>query len=429
MQDDTTETIEALDTIILGAGIAGLSAARCLAEAGKRVLVLEARATPGGRMRTVATAQGPVELGAEFVHGRPPELLALIEEAGFALQEAEGQQLCFLGGSVQPCPEDDATWSLLDAMAATAATEPDMCFDAYLARGNASAEDKARARGYVEGFNAADAREIGIASLAKQQQAEDAIEGHRAARLERGYQALAEYVLSRAQAAGATFLFNTAAQAITWQQGTCTVRAADGRQWTAATVICALPLGVLQQQGAMCFDPAPAAALAAVHSLAPGIVQRIVFEWTERWWAASHPDMHFLFVRGQRPPTWWTTSPRASALLTGWVGGPQAKVDAAALVQEALRTLEQVFERAPGSLDGMLKAVHSVHWNSEPYTLGAYSYAPAGAAGAPGILATPVENTLFFAGEHTDTTGHPGTVHGALRSGLRAAGQVLAVRR
>jgi hypothetical protein len=44
-------------------------------------------------------------------------------------------------------------------------------------------------------------------------------------------------------------------------------------------------------------------------------------------------------------------------------------------------------------------------------------------------MTEPVEDTLFFAGEHTDITGHWGTVHAAMRSGLRAAEQVISVRR
>ena len=72
------------DCLVLGAGIAGLAAGRQMAEAGQRVLVLEARERVGGRLLTVYPGgeETPVELGAEFVHGRPPELLALLDEAG-----------------------------------------------------------------------------------------------------------------------------------------------------------------------------------------------------------------------------------------------------------------------------------------------------------------------------------------------------------
>jgi protoporphyrinogen oxidase len=79
-----------MDTLIIGGGIAGLSAARHLAEAGLRVTLLEARDHLGGRIYTRHTAQFPVELGAEFVHGRPQEILGLAAEAAVPLVQVEG---------------------------------------------------------------------------------------------------------------------------------------------------------------------------------------------------------------------------------------------------------------------------------------------------------------------------------------------------
>src|SRR5688572_9181043 len=74
----------ASDVLVLGAGMAGLSAARELSHRGVRVTVLEARARTGGRILTedVPGWSTPVELGAEFVHGRPRELFELIDVAG-----------------------------------------------------------------------------------------------------------------------------------------------------------------------------------------------------------------------------------------------------------------------------------------------------------------------------------------------------------
>jgi monoamine oxidase len=68
---------------------------------------------------------------------------------------------------------------------------------------------------------------------------------------------------------------------------------------------------------------------------------------------------------------------------------------------------------------------HTHDWHADEYARGAYSYVPAGALDAPERMAWPVEDTLYFAGEHTDTSGHWGTVHAALASGMRAARQVL----
>src|SRR3954469_7962281 len=73
--------------IILGAGAAGLSAAHELSEARVEVLVLEARQRLGGRIYTADNSHGaPVELGAEFIHGKPPVLCTLIERAGLAIK-------------------------------------------------------------------------------------------------------------------------------------------------------------------------------------------------------------------------------------------------------------------------------------------------------------------------------------------------------
>ena len=74
----------------------------------------------------------------------------------------------------------------------------------------------------------------------------------------------------------------------------------------------------------------------------------------------------------------------------------------------------------------LLEAEYIHDWQSDPFSRGAYSYGKVGADGAQEALASPVENTLFFAGEATDTGGHNGTVHGAVASGVRAAREILA---
>src|ERR1700760_3697498 len=81
------------DVLVLGAGIAGLAAARALAQRGMRPLVPEARDRVGGRILSLQTSYGIVELGAEFVHGREPHLWALIEEAQAKTVERDGSIL------------------------------------------------------------------------------------------------------------------------------------------------------------------------------------------------------------------------------------------------------------------------------------------------------------------------------------------------
>ncbi len=143
------------DCIVLGAGVAGLAAARVLAEAGKRVLVLEARNRVGGRLltETIPGLDTPVELGAEFVHGRPPELLALLDEAGLATYETAGADMRFDQGGLRAAGDDDgAAFALLDELRET---DPDRSFEEFLKARQAPEADARRARQYVEGSGCA----------------------------------------------------------------------------------------------------------------------------------------------------------------------------------------------------------------------------------------------------------------------------------
>jgi monoamine oxidase len=97
----------------------------------------------------------------------------------------------------------------------------------------------------------------------------------------------------------------------------------------------------------------------------------------------------------------------------------------APLLPSSLETLAKVFNRPVAELQGLLSSWHTHDWLADPYAGGAYSYVPVGALDAPERMTHPVEDTLYFAGEHTDVTGHWGTVHAALQSGTLAAERLL----
>jgi monoamine oxidase len=191
-----------------------------------------------------------------------------------------------------------------------------------------------------------------------------------------------------------------------------------------------LPLGVLQA-GSVSFVPEPAAVLAHARRMRMGAALRVTLIFDARFW----PDgMSFLFTPQLTPAVWWTSMPERSPIITGWVGGPAAEGlqrgvraagDSDALLAICLRSLSSVFRIPEQALMQRLTSWHAHDWTSDPHALGAYSYAPVDAVDASEKMAVPVAGTLYFAGEHTDTTGHWGTVHGALRSGLRAARQIL----
>lgn len=407
------------DVIVIGAGVAGLAAARVCAEAGLQVIVLESSERVGGRIRTQRVGEVVVELGAEFVHGQAPELIALIEEAGLTTYERTGDFLLRTedGFALREDHEDAVLESLKEYAG------EDCSFVEYVDALGLRPEERAAEIGYVEGFNAADAREASVIALGRQQVAEDAIEGGRNWRVLEGYDRVPTYVAHRVTGAGGEIVFGARVEAVDWGEETVRVET-DDTCYRARRVVVAVPLGVLH--GAVIqFKPSGLAWEKA--RLSMGDVCRVTMIFEQRLWPAG---MSFLLTPALLPGVWWTAHPAQSASLTGWVGGPRA-LTLLSLQQEELETacvdaVAAALGRSSGEIREGLVALLTVDWRGEDGARGAYSWVRVGGAEDSAAMAAPVANRLYFAGEHTDVTGHWGTVHGALRSGLRAGGQVVA---
>ncbi len=419
------------EVLVIGAGMAGLTAARALAEAGRSVLVIEAQGRIGGRILTRRVGDDAIELGAEFIHGRPPELWALIAEAGLETYERGGTQFCFDDDGLRDCSgEMEDSFAPLEALETFAG--PDMSFAAYLDREQVPEERRGRVVGYVEGFNAADHREISALSLGVQQKAEEESEGDRVWRLRGGYDQLTEYLAQRIRERGGRIALETPVQEIRWKAGRVEAIHAGGN-FVASQAVVTLPLGVLQG-GRVKFSPQPETVFAAMDGLRMGQARRFTLVFRERFWAklpqpAGLSGMGFFFSFAAMPPVWWTPHPETAATITGWVGGPRSAaldgMGAEELGSEACSTLARIFGIKTEAVAAMLLECCTHDWRHDPFALGAYSYVAAGGLETSHRMQEPVERTLFFAGEHTDVTGHWGTVHAAMRSGLRAAAQVL----
>jgi monoamine oxidase len=421
-------TTQAIDVLIIGAGMAGLTAARALAEAGRKVLVLEARERIGGRILTRHVGSEAIELGAEFIHGRPPELWALIAEAGLEIYQRDGNQACFEDGALGDCGSEMRTVfeQLEDFKGA------DMSFAAYLDREAIPIEERSRLISYVEGFNAADHREISIAALGIQQKAEDASGSDRSYSLRTGYAELPDYLAQRIVKSGSTIQTGVAVREIRWKPGRVEALT-DIAAITASQAIITLPLGVLQNKDVK-ITPQPEDVFEAASKLRMGQARRFTLHFRERFWEHLQPQpalagLSFLFSFNEMPPVWWTPHPKTSNTITGWIGGPRsaelAEMDEEELGRRACLTLAKIFSLDADKLRTVLAGCYSHDWQQDIYSRGAYSYVGAGGLDASRQMTISVENTLFFAGEHTDITGHWGTVHAAMRSGLRAAEQIL----
>jgi monoamine oxidase len=424
------------DVVVVGAGMAGLTAARSLAEAGLKVLVAEAQDRIGGRIWTRHVGDEAIELGAEFIHGRPPELWALIEEAGLETYEREGSQICFEDDALIDC--SGAMQQVFDPLEKLEDFDgPDMSFAEYLDHAQIPMEDRARIIGYVEGFNAADHREVSVMALGAQQKAEEAVGSDHNYRLRGGYDQLPRYLSERIAEFGGKVLTGTPVKDIRWEEGQVEI-VSDLWSFRAPHAVITLPLAVLQR-GKVKITPRPHHIVEAADRLRMGQVRRFTLMFAEKFWNDLPPqpaigEMSFLFAFTEMPPVWWTPHPEASNTITGWVGGPRSAaltgLDPKALGDKACAALARIFGLRKQRVHGLLKGCYTHDWQHDRFSLGAYSYVASGGLDASRRMTEPVVDTLFFAGEHTDITGHWGTVHAAMRSGLRAAEQVLtAVRR
>lgn len=438
--------------LVVGAGVAGLIAAVKLAEAGCNVTVLEARERVGGRILTAHAGDAAVEHGAEFVHGEPLELFDLLEDLDLPTYELTGNNIHYTSdGSLFVEDDDDEAsedasddpFAVLERMTVWSEEHPheDLTFREYVAREGADEELASGATSYVEGFNAADASRISVRSLALQQRAEDSIHGDKSFHVTGGYECLPHALARRLKRAGGKVRTIAIVREVKWSAGHVAITLASGETLTADSAVITLPLGVLQA-GSVRFTPAPADVLEDASRMAMGHVCRVNLVFRSRWWAdLPHPQHDGLQELSFLLPTertsadephfyvFWTGFPSLDPVLTAWSGGPAADRFAALNDHEiahiACADLARIFGLSNDQVLDQLASHHSHDWQRDPFSMGAYSWVPAGAVDASSRMSRPVENTLFFAGEHTDTTGHWGTVHGALRSGLRAAAQVL----
>ncbi|MBV8804271.1 MAG: FAD-dependent oxidoreductase, partial [Sinobacteraceae bacterium] len=160
------------DVVIIGAGVSGLAAAAELRNSGLSILVLEARDHVGGRAwtRHEPDISAPIELGAEFIHGRIPETFELLREVGQAAVDASGAHWTLRDGKLVQNTED-LFGQIQEALQRSKVLEQqDVSFEKWLqesSRYGLSAEAVAMAKAFVEGFDAADPARVSAQFVAR----------------------------------------------------------------------------------------------------------------------------------------------------------------------------------------------------------------------------------------------------------------------
>lgn len=412
------------DILVIGAGAAGLAAARTALAAGRHVQVLEARSRPGGRALTDAALGVPFDLGATWLHDAARNPLAdLARGMGIALADSDAarQEASFLGGRRATAAEVaayDAAWDAFGrAIAARAAAPgPDIPAAAAAPRGGPWDATVAAWQGEVIAA-------WPLAAMSLRDFAANLLGG---ANLlpEGGVGAL----LARL-AAGLPVAYGAPVLRLAWG-GRMAVAEGPFGTLRARAVICTIPTALLAGAGLSFDPPLPLPVAQAAHDLPLGAAIKVGLRAVgeDRLGLPPHAATDRQVAEGEAlvPITFW---PQGQPVASAWIGGPlAAEVEregpAAAEALVRAEIAERLGTAAPTAFrPGALVSA----WRSDPWSRGVYSHARIGAAGARAALAAPLAGgRLCMAGEACDTAGLAGTLGGAWASGAAAAGPAIA---
>ncbi|MGZ6520115.1 MAG: flavin monoamine oxidase family protein [Bacteroidia bacterium] len=417
--------------IVIGAGAAGLMAAYELSKQNKKIIVLEASERLGGRIHTYIdnSFSVPVELGAEFIHGKLPHTFHLLKQANIKYRPLKGKMFYLENGEFKKQNNYSEHWNEL--MKRMKELKNDITLSDFLQE--YFADDKYKTlresvKRFAEGFDLADVSKVSTLWLYNEWSNED--DAHY--RIDGGYQALVSYLESECKNNGCIIYNNCCIKHIQWQKNEVSIITMCSRYFKGNKVIITVPLSVLHADkndlSYIEFTPAIDDYLNAAKNIGYGTVIKILLEFDEAFWQKEKKNVGFIFTE-ERVPTWWTQFPLENCILTGWLGGTKAlkfkDADNEEILEDALKSLSSAFVIPLSFLKSKLKASKIVNWINVPQIVGGYSYSTINSIAAKTFLNKPVEQTIFFAGEALHDGISEGTVEAALISGKEAALKLL----
>jgi monoamine oxidase len=421
------------DTIVIGAGTAGLAAAQRLQAAGQTVLVVEARDRIGGRVQTdYEFAPHPVELGAEFVHG---DVVTgkLAAQYGLTLMPVLGNDRAYIHdanglktvddyaqgdaaiAAAVMQSNDSAVWQWAEDWVASGQPDTDV---ATLVRSRGitlpPAVEQIVSHTYSADYGVYWDR-LGVYGLV-----ESTYEGDGTAeyRIREGYGTVIAGL-----AAGLDVRLDTVIRQVDWSDRGIRVIAADDREYVADRVVITLPLALLQNHAVEFTPELPNWKQQAIDGIGVSQIIKLILKFDAPFWPADWEHCHTHLDT----QLWWRSgygSDLEAPILTAFVGDAacdrlraMGKAKATAL---GLWHLEQMFGV---DLRGRLVAAKMVDWLADPYAQMGYSHTAVGGVGCREKLGQSIDDRLFFAGEATNVL-RPATVHGAIESGWAVAAAI-----
>ena len=403
--------------VVVGAGIAGLAAARRLADEGVRVTVLEARDRIGGRVWTDISLGVPIDLGAAWLHGTGGNpIVDLVDEVGAVTVETDFHDVVLFDerGVVDRADVAALFNAWPEIIANIEALSADAADNASIADGLAEVADLDDpliawcVRSYFVADYAADPGELSLAWFG----AERELTGPNLI-LPSGYAELARHL-----ARGLDIRLGTAVTHIAHDAQGVHLETSGGPV-AADRVIVTVPLGVLKAGTITFHPPLPGTKREAIERLGFGLLDKVVLAFDKPFWPES-PDM--LGLVGEKQPVGDLVNGLSFAgapLLVGIRGGDAARRREALSDRDAIGELLDALD-APQPVGALV-----TRWAADPYARGSYSFLAVGSSPADlRALAEPVSERLLFAGEATHEE-FLATVHGAHMSGVREADRIL----
>jgi len=288
------------DVIIIGAGAAGLMAAKILSENNMNVCVLEARNRIGGRVHTIDDAgfSKPIEAGAEFIHGNLPLTVSLLKEAGIEYYKVDGEWWQIKNGKLQE--RDDFIEHADLLIKKLKKLENDISIAEFL-KENFPGEKyhgmQKNLQQYIEGYDAGDIQNTSALAFKEDWENEEDAQY----RIKGGYGALLDNIKNSCLQKACNIYLSHIVKQIRWSQQLIEIITNENKFFTSNKVIITVPVSLLAHTSfaSISFNPALPHITNAARQIGYGGVIKIILEFTHSFWDSKiegkAKDFFFIF--------------------------------------------------------------------------------------------------------------------------------------
>lgn len=408
---------------IIGGGAAGMYAAKLLHDKGLNYKIYEAGSNLGGRIKPFSGFGGNVELGAEFIHGNKSDFYNLVKNQGFNIVNENSLDLSdqyyinnqlYWEGDISDWFEIRNIESFEEVIENYSGDE--IAVQNYVNQFPTSYPFHTRHilnRFYGNEYGTSLSR-LGMRSLSKEiSQWSSGNNNYFVSDssilnvFEIGYSS----ALSESKV-----VLNWPVATIDYSGEKVVLTSQTGEVAEVNRVILTVPLTVLQAEDINFIPALPTTKITAISKIGMGAGMKIIMQFIERFWDEKMGAV----VNDGYVPEWWTPLGTTN-ILTAFIMGENAEFMSAQnddAINIAADELDRIF--GVGVATSRLTDAHIEDWGKNPFVKGAYSFARPNSSGQRGVLALPVDNKIYFAGEATNNQGHNSTVHGAMETGFRA---------